>query len=145
MSSTHVIPVSRQVFIEHTIHIIECATCSVDFGIGADFMRRRREDHQGFFCPNGHSNVYRGDNEAEKLRKQLAREEAARRRAEVRANGEEARRRQADRQRAAAKGQVTRIKNRVSKGVCPCCNRSFENLARHMAGQHPDYASKETS
>lgn len=22
----------------------------------------------------------------------------------------------------------------------PCCNRSFVNLARHMAGQHHDYA-----
>lgn len=21
-----------------------------------------------------------------------------------------------------------------------CCNRSFKDLARHMAGQHPDYA-----
>lgn len=24
--------------------------------------------------------------------------------------------------------------------VCPCCNRTFQNVARHIAGQHPDYA-----
>jgi hypothetical protein len=34
---------------------------------------------------------------------------------------------------------MTRIKKRVAAGVCPCCNRSFKDLARHMAGQHPDY------
>jgi hypothetical protein len=27
----------------------------------------------------------------------------------------------------------------VANGVCPCCNRTFQNLARHMAGKHPDY------
>lgn len=37
------------------------------------------------------------------------------------------------------KGAHQRTKNRVAKGVCPCCNRSFTNLAKHMAGQHPDF------
>lgn len=27
----------------------------------------------------------------------------------------------------------------VGAGVCPCCNRTFKNLARHMAGQHPGF------
>jgi hypothetical protein len=106
-------------------------------------MRRRREDHQGFYCPNGHSNFYSGDNEAEKLRKQLVRAEAERDRARVRANGEEARRRLAERQRAAAKGQVTKIKNRIANGVCPCCNRSFENVRRHIETQHPAFVVPE--
>ena len=37
------------------------------------------------------------------------------------------------------KGQVTRIKKRVANGVCPCCNRTFKDLAAHMSTQHPDY------
>lgn len=41
---------------------------------------------------------------------------------------------------AATKGQLTKTRKRVAGGVCPCCNRSFVNLGRHMAGQHPDYA-----
>lgn len=40
---------------------------------------------------------------------------------------------------AATKGQLTKTKKRIANGVCPCCNRSFANLERHMAGQHPDY------
>jgi hypothetical protein len=23
--------------------------------------------------------------------------------------------------------------------VCPCCNRSFQNLRRHMATKHPEF------
>lgn len=40
---------------------------------------------------------------------------------------------------AAYKGAATRLKNRAKAGVCPCCNRTFQNLARHMASQHPDH------
>lgn len=40
---------------------------------------------------------------------------------------------------SAIKGVATRIKRRVSAGVCPCCNRTFQCLARHMATKHPDY------
>lgn len=32
-----------------------------------------------------------------------------------------------------------RVRDRVKNGVCPCCNRTFENLARHMKTKHPDY------
>ena len=37
------------------------------------------------------------------------------------------------------KAAKTRIKNRISKGICPCCNWYFENLAKHMTTEHPHY------
>lgn len=129
-----VIPVSRTVYIESKIHIIECARCQIDFGIGADFMRRRREDHQNFYCPNGHPNVYLADNEEERLRKRVERLEAT-------LTHTRDQRDAAERSARAHKGVATRVKNRVAKGVCPCCSRTFENLARHMAGQHPDWTA----
>jgi len=43
------------------------------------------------------------------------------------------------RQKAAAKGQLTKTKRRVANGVCPCCNRTFADLSAHMHGQHPEY------
>jgi hypothetical protein len=46
----------------------------------------------------------------------------------------------AERRRRAEKAAKTKIKNRVAKGVCPCCNRTFQNLADHMKSKHPDYA-----
>lgn len=141
--SAQVIPVNRTVYGESKIHIIECAGCSVDFGIGDDFMRRRRDDHQTFYCPNGCWNHYPGPSAAEKEQKRLARElEAARslaqRESSRRRDAEQTARRK-DYEARAAKGQLTKTKKRVAAGVCPCCNRSFANLAQHMAGQHPDY------
>lgn len=40
--------------------------------------------------------------------------------------------------RDSMKGQVTRIKNRVEKGICPHCNRHFKNLQRHMESKHKE-------
>lgn len=50
---------------------------------------------------------------------------------------------QAERCLSATRGVVTRLKNRAKAGVCPCCNRHFTALERHMATKHPEYA-KET-
>lgn len=126
----------RDVVIETRIVALECATCSIDFGIGANFMSRRRIDHQRFYCPNGHANVYNGPTDAEKerdrLRNQLqwTREDLDAARTVAKA---------ADYRARAAKGQLTKLRNRIANGVCPCCNRSFSNLRDHMAGEHPDY------
>lgn len=51
----------------------------------------------------------------------------------------------ANRRTAAQKGKVTRIKNRVAAGVCPCCNRTFANLHNHMSKQHPDFKKDEAA
>ena len=37
------------------------------------------------------------------------------------------------------KGHATRISKRVKNGVCICCNRTFADLARHMATKHPTF------
>jgi hypothetical protein len=37
---------------------IECATCGVVFAVTDSYQARRREDHERFFCPNGHRNIY---------------------------------------------------------------------------------------
>jgi hypothetical protein len=129
--------------VDLTIEVIECAHCHIEFGITADFMRRRRNDHVGFCCPHGHSNVYNGKSEEEKLKEQLrrAKEDSA-----FWSNQTEtarADRRAAQRSLAAQKGWNTRLKNRIKNGVCPCCNRSFANVRAHMAGQHPDFAIPE--
>ncbi len=32
-----------------------------------------------------------------------------------------------------------RTRKRVGSGVCPCCSRTFQQLARHMKAKHPAY------
>lgn len=134
---------NRTVHYEKTIKVIECCSCSIDFGLGANFIKARREDHATFYCPNGHPQGYYSDNEKEELQKEVEGLQRQRDFARESRDAERERRLAAERQRAAAKGQVTKIKNRVAKGVCPCCTRSFANLAGHMASKHPDYAGGE--
>jgi hypothetical protein len=127
-----------------TIRSLTCGVCGVLFGLESSFIDKRQDDGKGFYCPNGHSISWKANNEAKQVEQRLRKEtdrvrselEAARSLAQREAN----RRQLAERQRAAAKGQLTKTKNRIAKGVCPCCNRTFQNLGKHMAGQHPDFA-----
>lgn len=133
MSTNRVIPADRNVMIEKQIVVIECASCSIDFGIGAHFQQERRNDHANFYCPNGHLNHYPQKNEAERLRQQL-------KWANARADSWKDQAETAEARRRGQKAANTKLKKRIAAGVCPCCRRSFEDLARHIAGQHPDFA-----
>lgn len=94
-----------------------------------------------FYCAYGHVQVYgKGESEADQLRRE--RDRLAQRIAEKddAISRERELREAAERSASALRGQVTRIKNRVGNGVCPCCNRSFTDLSRHMHTKHPEYA-----
>lgn len=116
--------------------VIECGECGITFGMTEEFIKQRRADHHSFYCPNGHSRYYPQKSEAEKLRDRL-------RSAEAQLTHTQDQLQMTEYQRRAQKGQNTRLKNRIAAGVCPCCNRSFQDLRRHMAGQHPDYTNHE--
>ena len=122
--------------------VIECANCHMNFEVTGDFQKARINDHKNFMCPNGHSNVYRGQSEEEKLRQERDRlvQRLAQKDDEIK--GQRDRKEAAQRQVVAYKGVVTRTKKRIAGGACPCCNRTFQNLARHMAHQHADYVEK---
>jgi hypothetical protein len=108
------------------MEVEDCCVCGIPFAMSADYIMRKRETQDTFYCPNGHGQSY-SESEADILRASLG---------------------AAKDQLAAANLRVNRLKEesrrqrvRASNGVCPCCNRSFVNLARHMAGQHPRYVN----
>ena len=112
---------------------IHCGQCGGTYAI-SEVYREEKWMNGGFWnCPYCRVGWGYVESENKRLRDRLAREQHHREQAE-----EEAR--QQKRFTAAARGQVTKLKNRVGRGVCPCCNRTFQNLADHMAGQHPDWA-----
>jgi RNase P subunit RPR2 len=85
-------------------------------------------------CPNGHSWGWEKGAEhtrIKELERKLAEEQARKVEALSRENMERLR---ADTAEKARK----RLIKRASAGVCPCCNRTFENLARHMKTKHKD-------
>lgn len=113
------------------------AACATPIVLPAPVYNRFVEDPSQFFCcPFGHRQHFSGPSEAEKLKQQLDSERQSKEWWIKKAD-------QHSKSALAYKGQVTRIKNRVKNGVCPCCNRTFQNLMRHMATKHPDYAHAE--
>jgi hypothetical protein len=130
---------ANDITVEYRLVAITCANCGCSFGIGKAFQDARRQDQRGFYCPNGHSNYYPKPKrtEEDRLREQL---DAAR----SVARSERERRESADRSARAYKGVATRVKNRAAHGVCPVpgCKRSFANVERHVAGQHPEFVAE---
>lgn len=119
------------------------AGCGIVFAVPAHWDTKRREDHSPWYCPNGHRQFYLGKSDAEKLRDELTRKQAQLDQAKADADYQRKQRDHAERCTAAARGQVTKIKNRVGNGVCPCCNRTFSNLMQHMRTEHPEWKAEE--
>lgn len=105
-----------------------CCSCGVLFAMVEDFYDHRRADHKSFYCPNGHGQSYTGKTDAQKLKDAEARELALKDQL-----GASIREGELTRQ------ALLRDRQRFLHGVCVCCSRSFENVRRHMASQHPDF------
>ena len=112
-----------------------CPKCGIEYAAPKTFMEECRKDPTIFFhCPNGHGRHFT-ESEADKFRKERDRlqQRLAQKDDEIR---------DLENRRRAAVGQVTKLKNRIGHGVCPCCNRTFQNLSRHMASEHPTFAAE---
>lgn len=122
----------------------ECARCKCEVWIpDALHDAARHSKTISFYCAYGHGMHFpEGENEETKLRRErdLLAQRIAERDDEIKRQREM--REATERQLSATRGLVTRIRNRVGHGVCPCCNRTFADLARHMAGKHPTYAAE---
>lgn len=122
-----------------TFVVEECYKCHVPFGLQTEHRRKLKSSGETFYCPNGHGQVYV---EADKVkhRRQVERLEAQRDSARQIAQNERERRHAEERRVSAYKGQLTRMRNRVAKGLCPKqgCKRSFTQLHDHIATCHPE-------
>lgn len=119
--------------VQTQLRAVSCYSCGTTFGMESRFYADRVRDHADFYCPNGHRQHFIGETEAERLKRQL---EAERNRVEFLKREVQSERRS----RSAMRGQLTKTRNRIAKGVCPCCNRQFADLHRHMTTKHPEYA-----
>lgn len=124
-----------------TFETITCFKCGITFAVPASVRRRWLDSGDSFYCPNGHSQHYtestveKQKKEIERLRKEKEWAEQAKYNALDQAD-------HAERRASAMKGVNTKIKKRIGNGVCPCCNRTFKNLASHMETKHPKYKGK---
>lgn len=109
-----------------------CCSCGVAFGIPSDLQDQLLKTKNLFYCPNGHRQSYT-KSKAEILQEKLDVEKI---------ESEKKLREMTDRMldETNRRMKVERQLKRVHNGVCPCCNRSFQNLQRHMKTKHPEIA-----
>jgi len=111
---------------------MQCGTCGVWHAIPKAMRDSCKEEGGYWHCPNGHQRGYReGLHEREALRRERdkLKQDAARLEQE---------REEALKEARAMKDKYLKVQKRAAAGVCPCCNRTFTNVQRHMKTKHPN-------
>ncbi len=116
-----------------TLQEVTCKSCGITHAVPQRLLEGLQQTGGYYYCPNGHQWGW-AEGEAERLRKQLKVEQYLHTQCETRLLSMKD-------QLKATERELHRHKKRVANGVCPCCNRSFVQLQRHMKTQHPDHAS----
>jgi len=117
----------------HFTHEYELVSCGADgcdqwFAMSVGYYRETKRTGQTWYCPRGHPRVWRGQTTEAKLQEVEA--QLVHANDQLKASAEETEK---------MRLRLLRDRQRFANGVCPCCNRSFTNVMRHMKTQHPDY------
>jgi hypothetical protein len=119
---------------------VDCCQCGYTIWMADTFIAALKNNKNSFHCTScGTKQGWHNASEADRLKIRLEAAEKQLAFARNNAASERDAREHTERRLVAQRGVVTRIKNRVGNGVCPCCTRSFGDLKRHMANKHPDY------
>lgn len=124
------------------LEVMCCPVCGVMYAVPERLLdHARKHPDQWWYCANGHHLHFPGKSDEQKikdLRDRLAAERASHDQTNARL--------------IAQRGATTRIRNekkkvveRVANGVCPCCQRTFKQLAQHMKRQHPEFVDEHTT
>ena len=99
-----------------------------------------------FFCPYGHEAIFsEGESEVTLLRRERDRlvQQMAQKDDEI---VRQARLKDAALKEARAlKTSAVKARKRTAAGVCPCCSRSFRQMALHMKQKHPNFKAEEVA
>ena len=133
--------------VEVDLVVVTC-WCGMPHAVPRSLRDKQQRDHRdgrqqtSVYCPLGHSYVIAGEGEAARLKLQL--ESEKKRVVAARATNDQLRAelKTTEAKRRAAKGVATKLKKRAANGVCPCCGRTFQQLARHMKTKHPEYVAE---
>jgi transposase-like protein len=115
-----------------------CCTCGLTFAVPIAWYRKKRETHERFCCPNGCKLEFSAKTELDRVREETDRARAEAKTVQAQLNEERHLRLVRERELEKLSKAKAALENRVSKGQCPCCNRTFKHLARHMSSKHPE-------
>lgn len=109
-----------------------CGECGGTYAIAERVVAQKREKGGYWHCPYCQCSWGYHESELQKAQKALAAEKDRHTATLSRLNVAAAERDQLAKKHA-------RLQKRIEKGVCPCCNRTFLNLQKHMATKHPEF------
>lgn len=106
------------------------------------YRAARHSDAISIYCGYGHPGVFkkretetdRIRRERDRLKQDIARVEDEAREARQRAEA-------AQERATKAEAKAKRLTKRAAAGTCPCCKRTFSELAQHMKHQHPEFVT----
>lgn len=106
---------------------LQCETCGVEHAIPQVMFDSCKREGGFWHCPNGHSRGWaEGSDKTEMNKMRRERDLAVQEQARL---AEEA---------TTKEREIIRLKKRSAAGICPCCTRTFTNMARHMKTKHPE-------
>lgn len=130
------------------LEFVDCPTCGITYAIPASLKRSALKWHGDLSngwklcCPLGHTWWYVGKSEEEKLRERLQSERDRAGRLASERDQLKASLRGTRANASRTRKELKSVKTRVAHGVCPCCNRTFKQLAAHMKNKHPEYVEE---
>ena len=105
---------------------INCGDCGGTYAINERYRLQKQRTGGTWTCPYCKTGWgYSGNSDNERLKRELEAERKRKHEALCRENEERA-----------ARERLERKLKRVNRGVCPECNRMFQNLAQHMKCKH---------
>ena len=120
------------------MHVVQCQ-CGGTYALVNRYVQAKREEGGYWTCPYCQSSWGYGKSENARLKEAVA---TAEKNAQFWRDRKAAVEQEKEHERAIAnslRGHLTLVRRRVANGVCPCCNRHFSNVERHMKGQHPGF------
>lgn len=123
------------IMIQGERHVVtQCGTCAVWHTVPEIIYKNHRSEGGFHSCPNGHQRGW--DKGTDAIERENTRRERDRLKQEAARLAEEI---AAEKARAdAAEKKYLQARRRSAAGVCPCCNRTFANMQRHMKAKHPN-------
>lgn len=113
----------------------ECWVCGVPFGLSQAFKDSIQNHDGAFYCPRGCKLGF-GKSRLTVLAEEKA---ASERRLQAELNSANHARLVAEKERDSAVRAKRKVERRIAHGVCPCCNKTFSDIANHMLTEHKDF------
>ncbi len=123
------------VSISANLTVMTCS-CGIIYAVPEIWRKEKERNHATWWCPNGCPRHYPGESDIEKAKRERTETEQ---RLQSELNAARHLKLVAERARDKAVKDKRKVERRVAHGVCPCCNKTFNDLSNHMVTEHKDF------